>query len=262
VISRGPSRWTHIGRWDIEGGVYTPGAWVRARVYPERCDLSPDGRWFAYFTLRGATRADWNVGTTFIAVSRLPWLRVLAAWSTCGTWTRGVHFVDDPGVWDLGEPDTGDAAPCRRKFGMKVTAPLAFACEHRRGWSETGDSPPRAARGAWDERVDGLTMRKPRPGSPDTTDLTVRGYYAAFRSKLPDDDFDFQYEVRAGGAIAELCDVQWADWDRSGRLLVATTDGRLQIRSGDPHDPQADWEYDLTRIEPNPQPPPPEASRW
>jgi hypothetical protein len=262
VIRRGPSRWTHIGRWDVEAGVYEPGAWARARIYPERCDLSPDGRWLAYFTLRGASRPDWNAGTTFVAISRLPWLTALAAWSTCGTWSRGVHFVDDRRVWELGEPDAGDAAPCRQKFGMKVTVPLAFACEHRRGWSESADSPPRAARGAWDERVDGLTMRKPQPGSRDTTDLTARGYYAAFRSKLPGDDFDFRYAVSAGNSSVELEDVQWADWDRRGRLLVATTDGRLQIRSGDPLDLQVEWEYDLTGIAPAPQPPPPEASRW
>jgi hypothetical protein len=145
---------------------------------------------------------------------------------------------------------------------MKVTAPLAFACEHRRGWSDTDDSPPRSARGAWDERVDGLTMRKPRPGSGDSVVLTARGYYGAFRSKLPDDDFDYQYEVVAGSSTSELPDVQWADWDPGGRLLVATTDGRLQIRTGAPHDLSVEWEYDLAPLEPDPQPPPAEASHW
>jgi len=105
-------------------------------------------------------------------------------------------------------------------------------------------------------------MHKPQPRSRDTTDLTARGYYAAFRSKLPGDDFDFRYAVSAGNSSAELEDVQWADWDRRGRLLVATTDGRLQIRSGDPLDLQVEWEYDLKGIAPAPQPPPPEASRW
>jgi hypothetical protein len=262
VIRRGPSAWTQIGRWDVSRGAYDPGAWVRARIYPERCDVSPDGRWFAYFTLRGTVRPDWDAGGTFIAISRLPWLKALAAWSTCGTWTRGVHFVDDRREWDLGEPDVGDASPCRRRFGMKVTAPLAFASEHRRGWFETEDSPPRDARGAWDVQIDGLTMFKPRSGPHATTELTARGYYAAFRSKLPADEFDFRYELRTGGAVTELGDVQWADWDADGRLLVATTDGRLQVRTGDPPNLEVAWETDLARFEPNPQPPPAEASKW
>lgn len=262
VIRRGPSEWSHIGRWDLARGSYEPGAWLHGRIYPERCDLSPDGRWLAYFTLRAKTGPDWNAGDTYIAISRLPWLKALAAWGTCGTWTRGVHFVDDPRVWELGEPDEGDSAPCRRKFGMKVTAPLAFASEHRRGWSETDDSPPRDARGAWDERVDGLTMRKPRPNASPATDLTARGYYAAFRSKLPSDDFEFGYDLRIGDTVVELPDVQWADWSVDGRLLVATTDGRLQVRAGDPRALEVVWEADLTPFEPDPQPPPGEASKW
>jgi hypothetical protein len=262
VIRRGPSEWSHIGRWDLARGVYEPGAWLHGRIYPERCDLSPDGRWLAYFTLRGRTSPDWSAGGSYIAISRLPWLKALAAWGTCGTWTRGVHFVDDPRVWDLGEPDEGDAGPCRRKFGMQVTSALAFASEHRRGWSETDDSPPRDARGAWDERVDGLTMRKPRPNASPATDLTARGYYAAFRSKLPADDFEFGYDLRFDDTVVELPDVQWADWSADGKLLVATTDGRLQVRAGDPRELEVVWEADLAPFEPDPQPPPREASRW
>jgi len=186
----------------------------------------------------------------------------LAAWGTCGTWTRGVHFVDDREIWELDPPDEGDVTPLRRRFGMAVTAPLAFACEHRRGWRETDESRPREARGPWDERVDGLTMRKPRPDAPAPVDLTASGYYAAFRSKLPSGDFDFCYQLRHEHGVTDLGDVQWADWDSTGRLLVATTDGRLQIRVGPPRALEVAWETDLNSFEPDPRPAPSEASRW
>jgi len=117
-------------------------------------------------------------------------------------------------------------------------------------------------RGAWDERVDGLTMRKRRPNASPATDLTARGYYAAFRSKLPSDDFEFGYDLRIGDTVVELPDVQWADWSADGRLLVATTDGRLQVRAGDPRALEVVWEADLKPLEPDPQPPPREASQW
>jgi hypothetical protein len=152
--------------------------------------------------------------------------------------------------------------PLRRRFGMAVTPPLAFACEHRRGWCETDESPPREARGPWDERVDGSTMRKPRPDSPAPVDLTASGYYAAFRSKLPSGDFDFRYQLRHEHGVTDLGDVQWADWDSTGRLLSATTDGRLQIRVGPPRAMEVAWETDLNVFEPDPQPAPSEASRW
>src|SRR5262249_895155 len=153
---------------------------------------------------------------------------------------------------DLGDPDVGDAAPCRKRFGMRVSAPLAFAAEHRRGWTETDDSPPRDARGHWDEQVDGLVMHKPRPGDAGVA-LRAHGYYAAFRAKLPSDAFDFGYELRIGDAEHELRDAQWADWDASGRLLVATVDGRLQIRTGTPPGLTVVWETDLAPLEPDPQ---------
>jgi hypothetical protein len=45
---------------------------------PATGDLSPDGRWFAYFALKAS--ADWELGATYIAISRLPWLTALAGW--------------------------------------------------------------------------------------------------------------------------------------------------------------------------------------
>jgi hypothetical protein len=93
IVRRGPSGWCHVSRWEPEHGELTPGSWLRGTIYPQRCDLSPDGRWLMAFVLKGGAR--WSVGDTYLAVSRLPWLTALAAWSTCGTWTRGLHFVDD-----------------------------------------------------------------------------------------------------------------------------------------------------------------------
>jgi hypothetical protein len=54
--------------------------------------------------------------------------------------------------------------------------------------------------------------------------------------------------------------VQWAEWDPGGRLLVATDDGRLQIR--DVVDGSVQWEADESALGPDPTPPPAEASIW
>ena len=54
--------------------------------------------------------------------------------------------------------------------------------------------------------------------------------------------------------------VQWAEWDARGRLLVATDDGRMQIRDG--ADGSVQWEADEGAFEPDPTPPPAEASTW
>ena len=251
VVRRGPSAWCALGRWDVAAGTYEQGAWLRATLYPQRCDLSPDGRWFCAFVLDPG--AEWEAGWTYLSVSRLPWLRSLVAWGTDGTWTRGVHLVDDVGVWEVGEPDVGDAAPLRARYGLAQTRAASFAVERRNGWAETPESEPRAEHDVWDEkRAERVVVGKERGGRL----LTARGGYAAHRSM--DRRWYGPPDYRLDGE--PLADVQWADWSRDGRLLVATTDGRLQARdvgTGAVHDVA-----DLAALAPDPQPAPPVASTW
>ena len=115
VLARGPSDWVRLGRWDLEHDEYEHGAWLAGTVYSQRCDLSADGRWFAYFALKHSS--PWDAGSTYIAVSRLPWFTALVAWGTDGTWTSGVRFVDDRERWTLPEPAEGDPGPLRSRLG-------------------------------------------------------------------------------------------------------------------------------------------------
>jgi hypothetical protein len=263
VLRRGPSAWSQVGRWDLGRDRYEPGAWIRANLYPQRCDLSPDGRWLCYATLKGGAR--WSVGPTYMAVSRLPWLAALAAWPTCGTWTRGAHFVERRRTWEVGEPAEGDVRPLRAVLGMALTRPACFAVERRRGWTESEDSPPRDAGDVWDEwRAPAVTMEKARPGSRGRLRLAVSGRFAAFREgPLPGHPREVRYELRGPGLALPLGDVQWADWAADGTLLVATRAGRLERRR---------WtgsEVALLRVvadlagkAPRPAPAPPDALRW
>ncbi len=262
ILRRGPSDWSQVSRWDPEAGTFEAGSWIHANLYPQRCDLSPDGRWFSYFTLR--QRSTWAAGPTYIAISRLPWLTALAAWGTCGTWTCGLHFVEHRRTWEVGPPAAGDIEPLRQRyrFGLELTRPPAFAVERRRGWSETADSPAYDRDGdLWDERrVPRLTMEKPRPGSGSTR-LTVAGRYAAFRSGQPSWS-EVGYTIVDGVERQQLEHVQWADWDRAGRLLVATTTGRLEVREGPWDVAHTTWSIDLGNDRPAPAEPPSMAGRW
>lgn len=263
VLRRGPSGWSHLSRWDPEAGTLEPGAWLHGVLYPQRCDLSPDGRWFAYFTLKGSAARDWAPGATYVAISRLPWLTALAAWGTGGTWTRGVRFVPKGAAeFRVGEePEVGDVAPLLARYDLDARRAASFAVERERGWTETPDSPPRADDDAWDERrVGRLTMEKARPGDP-TTRLLVRGWQAAFRDFEPRRG-PARYAVRVdGGDEAPLAGAQWADWGRDGHLLVATTDGELQVRDT-PDSLAPSWRFDMAALRPEPVPPPEAARRW
>ena len=70
------------------------------------------------------------------------------------------------------------------------------------------------------------------------------------------------YALEREDTLETLEGVQWADWDGSGRMLVATTDRRLQVRGAEGPDSAVSWEVDLSADEPDPQPPPDEARRW
>jgi hypothetical protein len=102
-------------------------------------------------------------------------------------------------------------------------------------------------------------MEKPRPNANGSDRLTVRGTYAAIR-ELHGRRTDVRYELRSGDVTRHLDHVQWAEWDGRGRLLVATDDGRMQIRHS--ADDSVHWEADEGAFEPDPTPPPAEASTW
>jgi hypothetical protein len=249
VIRRGPTDWCHLGRWDLAAGRYEPGAWIRATIYPQKCDLSPDGRWFAASILK--PNADWPAGDIYEAVSRLPWLTALAAWNAGTTYTRGIHFADGPGESALGDPDVGDAAPILERYRLDLYRPVQFAVERRRGWVESADTPPRDRGGAWDERRM-VTMEKRQPGDGVWT-LLVTGGYGGHRT-MPAWYGPAEYALSDGADLEMLGGVQWAEWDQWGRLLVATTSGRLQVR--DPRGGAMPFDADLTRLRPDPQAPP------
>ncbi len=258
VIRRGPTNWCHVGRWDLTAQTYEPGAWIKATIYPQKCDLSANGRWLVYSALNPG--ASWAAGTVYEAVSRLPWLTALAAWEAGTTYTRGLHFVPPGSGDEVDPPDVGDAGPLRTHHGLAVTRPEQFAVERRRGWVESERTPPREAGGPWDEdRL--VVMEKPNP-SVIGTRLEVSGRYAAFRTS-PALSGPARYRlIGPGRADMELDDVQWADWDRQGRLLVATGDGHLQIRTVDGASWQVSFDRDLSAMEPKPEPAPSWASDW
>lgn len=174
VLARGPSDWVQLGGWDLEHDEYEHGAWLAGTVYPQRCDLSPDGRWFAYFALKPSS--TWDARSTYIVVSRLPWFTALVAWGTDGTWTSGVGFVDDRERWTLPEPAGGMAILFALVTGSSCGAPRRSPSNgdaagprprtrSRRSWTCSGGlgciRP--AARG--DDR---WTPTGPRRGGPDS----------------------------------------------------------------------------------------------
>ncbi len=76
------------------------------------------------------------------------------------------------------------------------------------------------------------------------------------------DGLRVSYWLEMNGEIQVLNDIQWADWDREGQLLVATRSGKLQILRLEGDRPQVLFEEDLSHAEPDPIPAPAWAQHW
>ncbi len=253
VFRRGPSQWSHVGRWDLDSRTYLSGAWLRGRIFPRRSDLSPDGRYLSFFAHKPT--ADWELGESYVAVSKLPWLTALHAFATCGTWTRGYYFTTD------GNSETPDGAKLPIPYGLRSIPIAQFANERRRGWQEALDSPPRHPDDHWDERRN-ARMRKPQPGGPLTLCVESLGWPGGeFRAEQAVDGLRVSYSLESSDDLAIFDDLQWADWSADGLLLAATRSGHLQIRDLSAKSKLV-FDQDLAALEPNPQPPPQQAQRW
>lgn len=254
VFARGPTNWCHVGRWDLAERRYEPGAWLGGRIFPRRSDLSPDGRYLCYFAHQPS--ATWVHGEAYVALSRLPWLTALHAFSTCGTWTRGYYFTEgedceNPGGVELPIP-----------YGLRPFTAVQFASERRRGWEEAADSPRRDPGDAWDQRRN-ARLRKRQPGADRLLGVESLGWAGGeFGVEQAVDGLRVRYWLEWGGEIRRLDHLQWADWDREGHLLVATRRGRLQILKLDGDRSEVLFEEDLSLSEPKPTAAPAWAHRW
>ena len=65
------------------------------------------------------------------------------------------------------------------------------------------------------------------------------------------DGLRVRYSLESEGNLEPLDDLQWADWDQEGRLLIATRSGRLQIRNMTADCSDTLFEEDLSILEPN-----------
>ena len=254
VFRRGPSDWSHIGCWDIAQWRYTPGAWLKGRVFPRCSDLSPDGRLLCYFAHQpGAT---WEYGEAYITLSRLPWFTALHAFPSCGTWARGFSFTEDKRAGLV------EAAALPMRYGLRATPLIQFAIERARGWSETAESDPRDPKDIWDQHRN-ARMHKIQPGGKRVLRLESIGWAGGeFNTGQSIDGMHVSYALESGDTVERLNHLQWADWDHTGNLLTATRKGKLQAWALSQHTPKLRFEADLTVLKPTPTPAPAWASQW
>jgi hypothetical protein len=96
ILRRGPTRWWRVTLWETRRDRFEGGQWFRGRIYPDKCDVSPDGKLFIYFAGKFRPRSvAKGYGHTWTAVSRPPYLTALALWPIGDTWGGHGVFYDD-----------------------------------------------------------------------------------------------------------------------------------------------------------------------
>lgn len=76
ILRQGPTRQFRLIHWDRDTDEFQDGQWIKKKVYPRGCSLSPDGRHFLYSLLDG----QWGSVTEgeYMAISHPPYFTALA----------------------------------------------------------------------------------------------------------------------------------------------------------------------------------------
>ena len=124
ILRRGPTDWYHLIQWDTRRDTFTHGAWMKGRIYEEKCDLSTDGRLFIY-VVRKMNSRDAGFTHAWTAISRPPWLHALVVWPQGTTYGGGGRFIGPQTLWGDRRTETHADYPLpdRLKFLMDSPKP-------------------------------------------------------------------------------------------------------------------------------------------
>jgi len=248
VFRRGPAAWWHILKWDLAKFTLERGAWLKGTLYPTRSAVSPDGKVIAYFAMHGS----WD---TYLAVSKPPWLKALCAWKTVGTWTTGAYFKSDGTLCAFG-------ALCEEKpFHGSYPFPYKF------GGTDTNWNRAREFQfmmNGWKPKASDESVENFNPGPNEVIELSKNSpqdsklflnKYSEFGSCLYSMTYPDNQEI-------PLSDAVWADFDRKGRLVIASATGELRIYKIIDLNLKTVFSVSLNSLNPNPVEAPAWASRW
>ncbi|CAI3926893.1 unnamed protein product [Commensalibacter communis] len=144
ILRRGPKEWVQLINWNLSNDTLEHGQWLKGRVYENRCDLSPSGKYLIYFaTGQHGTRRGY-VGTM---VSKPPFFTALAYWKHGGhTWGGGGVFENEKTIqlnyyWDeqiladgFSVPSSIRVKPFGEQSGKGEDWPVYYHRQCRDGW--------------------------------------------------------------------------------------------------------------------------------
>lgn len=205
ILRRGPREWTQMIRWDTKHDVFTAGQWFNGRIYPHRCDVSPDGKLLIYFAAKYFRVSDpTDAYRIWTAISKPPYFTALYTRPDFDTYGGGGFFIDNQTVLEnTTSPYTGVSKKLHELTIMSEGTiysdqAIFFKTLEARGWKTD-------ARSAY---------RKSGRFALNLNYTFIRHAKVTYSLRLSD--------VNHG----TMKDVEWADFDQRGQLVLAK-EGKL-----------------------------------
>ena len=214
VIRRKPSKVFHIIRWNTQDDCLEYGSWFNGKLYPQRCDISFDGKWMVYLAMGGR-------GNTWNGVCLLPRLKTYLESDNIGTWFGGGYWKNEKELllngW--GEPQgqipfkLGELKP---QFGGEDLSVLYPRLE-RDGWTRSGNN--------YGNKVEAKNSKKYIVNcenddgwywQPSRKHPILRMYYRGYLER----GYTFEFKLEDYLEILDST-VDWATWDFLGNLVLA-----------------------------------------
>ncbi len=298
ILRRGPTRWIQMIHWDTRRDVFTPGQWLKARVYEDKCDLSPDGKLLIYFVHKGNNwRLHPDYGYAWTAISKPPYFTTLALWKESGTWGGGGHFIDNKTVRiyvpkDSYHPDHPPRGLTVLDSDSRVTLNIERRDQVRQSrWQMVSNG--RDVRddyktllaslnegtkdnqldvdGDWYQLLDAemegkssnswlVKLNPPTIWRKPYANYSIEKHYFGYRMNRGEVNQLFVVKNKTGEKVL-LSDATWADFDQQGRLIFAKQ-GKLFTGVLKNDDVKLTELADFNSSQPDPQPAPDWAQKW
>jgi hypothetical protein len=243
ILRRGPGKWWRVTLWDTRRDRFEPGQWFWGWIYPDKCDVSPDGKLLIYFAGKHRPRdVETGYDRTWTAVSRPPYLTALALWPIGDTWGGQGVFIDNRTVMvgtagkSFGgrhHPDHPPGplrlveSPVVDHFFLKEGDPRHDAVPGwRQGWQGTlAPVQPKNRMfpqySSWRKTSGRLTLERDASRRAATGGVVYEEYLPS-----PSRRRSLYTLLQKNGAAIALFEAHWADFDQRGRL-VATVGGQV-----------------------------------
>ena len=233
LLYRKSSKVTFLFLLDYQNGKdrLEAGSRFYGRIYPERCDISPDGSWFIYFAMGKSQKQYAKKLYCWTGICKPPNIKANLLFAHGDTWGGGGRFVDEKTIYI--SPGLHPEFNINHKMNFEQYQ-ITFEGKFRdggwapgEGWElmenqilqEYGEKYPFPK--LWSKSNGKMTLLRSlnHPVITKGKHLNSPGIYDIFSYELLDEKTGQRYSLND---YEKIC--VWADYDNLGRLIVARED--------------------------------------